>query len=57
MLLDNNSKFHEPICIDKSDHEWICSKQALEIVKYCEVKLRDHTHVIGLNQLFAKLSF
>ena len=45
------SKFHEPICIDKSNYEWICSKQVLELVKQCEVKIRDHTHVIGLNQL------
>ena len=57
MLLDNDSKFHGPICIDKSNYEWICSKQVLELVKYCEVKIGDHTHVIGLNQLFAKLSF
>ena len=57
LFLDNTSKFHEPICIDKSNYEWIFSKQVLELAKYCEVKIGDHTHVIGLNQLLPNFLF
>ena len=57
MLLANNSKLHEVICIHKSFYELICAKQFLDLVKYCEMKVEDHTHVIGLNQLLPNFLF